>query len=305
MEIGEWLLDRGMDPDARGAIDADGFGGYTALYATVVSQRNFWVNYGKGQPDEARFTRLLLERGADPDEIYDITVADDWVWVCYIFGFAGTVVGYQWVTTTDLSGDPVTNLTAQVTIDLAAASLPHAWMTAVDRDGVAWAVGNSAFDDNTRIYRISQGGSLTVYEPGITAERSYLAYDETDHALLITDDNFAIHKWSIDAETIVAATPNNVTSSYQQQTFKAGPQGRSLWTIGSGFPGFDYYEIDVDTMGVRRTIEGTAWEPTPGTPLGVVYDSTSHALWITAASAALTSSLIVRPRPGSGRRRRP
>ena len=67
LEIAEWLLDRGMDPDARAAIDADGFGGYTALYSTVVSQRNFWVNYGKGQPDEARFTRLLLDRGADPN----------------------------------------------------------------------------------------------------------------------------------------------------------------------------------------------------------------------------------------------
>ena len=67
LEIAEWLLDRGMDPDARAAIDADGFGGYTALFSTVVSQRNFWVNYGKGQPDEARFTRLLLNRGADPN----------------------------------------------------------------------------------------------------------------------------------------------------------------------------------------------------------------------------------------------
>jgi len=66
VEIGAWLLDRGMDPDVRAAIDADGFGGYTALYSTVVSQRNFWVNYGKGEPDEARFTRLLLDRGADP-----------------------------------------------------------------------------------------------------------------------------------------------------------------------------------------------------------------------------------------------
>jgi hypothetical protein len=66
LEIAEWLLDRGMDPDARAAIDGDGFGGYTALFSTVVSQRNFWVNYGKGQPDEARFTRLLLDRGADP-----------------------------------------------------------------------------------------------------------------------------------------------------------------------------------------------------------------------------------------------
>jgi hypothetical protein len=67
VEIGQWLLDRGMNPDARAAIDADGFGGYTALFSTVVSQRNFWVNYGKGEPDEARFTRLLLDRGADPN----------------------------------------------------------------------------------------------------------------------------------------------------------------------------------------------------------------------------------------------
>lgn len=66
LEIAEWLLDRGMDPDVRAATDADGFGGYTALYSTVVSQRNFWVNYGKGQPDEARFTRLLLDRAANP-----------------------------------------------------------------------------------------------------------------------------------------------------------------------------------------------------------------------------------------------
>jgi hypothetical protein len=65
--IAEWLLDRGMDPNTPAAIDADGFGGYTALFSTVVSQRNFWVNYGKGQPDEAPFTRLLLERGADPN----------------------------------------------------------------------------------------------------------------------------------------------------------------------------------------------------------------------------------------------
>ena len=67
LETAAWLLDRGMDPDARAAIDADGFGGYTALFSTVVSQRNFWVNYGQGQPDEARFTRLLLDRGANPN----------------------------------------------------------------------------------------------------------------------------------------------------------------------------------------------------------------------------------------------
>jgi hypothetical protein len=66
LDIAEWLLERGMDPDARAAIDADGFGGYTPLFSTVVSQHNFWVNYGKGRPDDARFTRLLLDRGADP-----------------------------------------------------------------------------------------------------------------------------------------------------------------------------------------------------------------------------------------------
>jgi hypothetical protein len=67
LEIAEWLLDQGMDVDARSAVTEDGIGGYTALFSTVVSQRNFWVNYGKGKPDEARFTRLLLERGADPN----------------------------------------------------------------------------------------------------------------------------------------------------------------------------------------------------------------------------------------------
>ena len=67
LEIGEWLLDRGMNPNVPSAIDGDGFGGYTALFSTVVSQRNFWVNYGKGEPDEARFTRLLLDCGADPN----------------------------------------------------------------------------------------------------------------------------------------------------------------------------------------------------------------------------------------------
>jgi hypothetical protein len=67
VEIGEWLLHKGMDPNVPAAVDSDGFGGYTPLFSTVVSQRNFWVNYGKGEPDEARFTRLLLERGADPN----------------------------------------------------------------------------------------------------------------------------------------------------------------------------------------------------------------------------------------------
>lgn len=67
LDIARWLLERGMDPDARAATDADGFGGYTALFSTVVSQHNFWVNYGKGRADDASFTRLLLDGGADPN----------------------------------------------------------------------------------------------------------------------------------------------------------------------------------------------------------------------------------------------
>jgi hypothetical protein len=57
----------GNGSERAGSDRRDGFGAYTALFSTVVSQRNFWVNYGKGQPDEARFTRLLLDRGADPN----------------------------------------------------------------------------------------------------------------------------------------------------------------------------------------------------------------------------------------------
>jgi ankyrin repeat protein len=66
MEIARWLLERGMDVDARAAVDRDGFGGHTALFATVVSQPNFWMNYGR-KPQEAPFTQLLLDRGADPN----------------------------------------------------------------------------------------------------------------------------------------------------------------------------------------------------------------------------------------------
>ncbi len=66
LEIARWLLERGMDIDARAAVDAEGFGGHTALFATVVSQPNFWVNH-QHKPDDAPFTRLLLEHGADPN----------------------------------------------------------------------------------------------------------------------------------------------------------------------------------------------------------------------------------------------
>jgi hypothetical protein len=64
MTIARWLLDRGMDVNTRAAVDSDGFGGHTTLFATVVSQPSFWVNYGRHE-DTAPFTRLLLEHGAD------------------------------------------------------------------------------------------------------------------------------------------------------------------------------------------------------------------------------------------------
>jgi hypothetical protein len=65
-DIARWLLDRGMDVDAKAAVDADGFGGHTSLFATVVSQPNFWMNH-QGLTQAAPLTRLLLDRGADPN----------------------------------------------------------------------------------------------------------------------------------------------------------------------------------------------------------------------------------------------
>ena len=66
IEIARWLLEHGMNPDTKAAVDADGFGGHTALFATVVSQPNFWMNYTR-QPQVAPFTQLLLDHGADPN----------------------------------------------------------------------------------------------------------------------------------------------------------------------------------------------------------------------------------------------
>lgn len=66
LEIARWLLERGMNPDVKAAVDADGFGGHTPLFATVVSQPNFWMNHNEQEP-VAPFTKLLLDRGADPN----------------------------------------------------------------------------------------------------------------------------------------------------------------------------------------------------------------------------------------------
>lgn len=66
IEIARWLLDRGMDVNTRAAVDQDGFGGHTPLFSTVVSQPNFWMNYGQRE-QVAPFTELLLKHGAAPN----------------------------------------------------------------------------------------------------------------------------------------------------------------------------------------------------------------------------------------------
>ena len=66
LEIARWLLERGMDPNVKSALNNDGFGGYTPLFATVVSQPNYWMNR-KHKSQEAPFTELLLSHGADPN----------------------------------------------------------------------------------------------------------------------------------------------------------------------------------------------------------------------------------------------
>lgn len=59
LDIVQWLLDRGADPNVRAAADSDGFGGHSALFNCVVS-------YNAGLRDGG-IARLLLDRGADPN----------------------------------------------------------------------------------------------------------------------------------------------------------------------------------------------------------------------------------------------
>ena len=61
LDLAARLLDRGADADAPAAVDADGFGGHTALFGCVVSHL-----YRNGRGGDA-LARLLLDRGADPN----------------------------------------------------------------------------------------------------------------------------------------------------------------------------------------------------------------------------------------------
>ena len=83
LEIARWLLAHGMSADARAAVDADGFGGHTALFNTVVSYPNFWMNFTGGwahskRPRQADFAELLLEHGADPNARASFREAGSW-----------------------------------------------------------------------------------------------------------------------------------------------------------------------------------------------------------------------------------
>lgn len=62
IELARWMIERGADVNARAAVDAEGFGGHTALFGCVVSQ-----SYRCGRQADGEFARLLLDHGANPN----------------------------------------------------------------------------------------------------------------------------------------------------------------------------------------------------------------------------------------------
>jgi hypothetical protein len=59
VEMVRWLLTHGADVNAKADVDADGFGGHTALFGCVVRQSSIH--------DSDVLAKLLLDRGADPN----------------------------------------------------------------------------------------------------------------------------------------------------------------------------------------------------------------------------------------------
>lgn len=59
IEMARWMLEHGAAAGAKAAVDADGFGGHTALFGCVVSQP-----YRTGRRHDDAFARLLLDHGA-------------------------------------------------------------------------------------------------------------------------------------------------------------------------------------------------------------------------------------------------
>ncbi len=59
-ELAVWMLKSGARVDAKAAVDADGFGGHTAVFGTVVSQP--YRSHCRGHE---RFLQLFMDRGAD------------------------------------------------------------------------------------------------------------------------------------------------------------------------------------------------------------------------------------------------
>lgn len=67
-EVFDGLLAEGADVNAAAGVDAEGFGGHTPLFHTVVN----------GRGDDDRFARALLARGARPDGRANLRKFLDW-----------------------------------------------------------------------------------------------------------------------------------------------------------------------------------------------------------------------------------
>jgi hypothetical protein len=371
----------GYDIFATGALAVDG--ARHLLY--VVGTPDGWTGGSNrkavlGLDTE---TGLLTSTLISPDPAlgapYDITVAGDWVIVCWQFGYSGFVSGYLWTWATDEFGTATETLVLQhsvnisagivgadveVTADAATSTYTRttgSWLddgfqidaeitrkitfsgfvnaannglhtlvavsdstltvaetlvdetavvdftgftglspraAVVDRDGVAWVLCSAwaaALSFATGLWRVSTSGEYRIIDVSDQiGNGQYLSYDAVDHALLLyspyvpgteaaPEGDGSIWKWDIASESFVGQSPGGMSSSYQLQTFKQGPVGGSLWTIGSAYPGLRFNELDTRTMELKRYLSPALWEDS-STDLGIVYDGTSNALWTTNAS---------------------